>query len=124
MTQLSVRMLYWSPRVLSIGLILFLSIFALDVFSEEAGWLTIVKSLGIHLIPSFLLAAALLLAWKRELAGAACFALLGICYSAWVASLPGPIRLSWIVTIAGPAFLISGLFLADWFLRANRKLVQ
>ena len=32
---------------------------------------------------------------------------------------PLPIRLNWILVIAGPAFVIAGLFLANWLKRAD-----
>jgi hypothetical protein len=90
----------------------------MDVFDEHLGfWLT-VQALTMHLIPSFVLIAALILAWRREWIGAALYALAGLSYVVWVASTSRPwtpaTRLTDALMIAGPAFLIAGLFLANW----------
>ena len=76
-----------------------------------------------HLIPSFVLIAALVLAWRWEWIGAALYAAAGSLYVWWVVSMSRPvppaIRLIWILTIAGPTFVIAGLFLANWLKRAE-----
>ncbi|NER09636.1 hypothetical protein SAMN06265375_101850 [Muriicola jejuensis] len=81
------KILYWSPRVLGILAILFISIFALDAF--EPG-LTLWQQLGaflIHLIPSFVLLLLLLIAWKREMLGGILFFILGLVLSPVVFTL-------------------------------------
>jgi hypothetical protein len=122
MAGFSDRALFWAPRAISIAFIAFLSLFALDVFSEGYGFWRTLLALGIHLIPSFVLLAILLLALRWEWIGAAAYAAAGAIYVAAV--LPGPIppetKLIWILTVAGPAFLISVLFLANW--RKRREL--
>jgi hypothetical protein len=123
MTQLSKRALFWTPRALSIVFIAFLSIFALDVFDEHLGLWRTVLALTMHLIPSFVLVAALVLAWRWEWIGAALYAGAGLLYVGWVVSLSRPVppavRLIWVLTIAGPAFVIAGLFLANWLKRGD-----
>ncbi|NWF82513.1 MAG: hypothetical protein HXY18_01635 [Bryobacteraceae bacterium] len=125
MSGLSVRVLYWAPRALSIAFVAFLSIFALDVFEEHLGFWPTLQALLLHLLPSFVLAAALILAWRREWVGAAVYALAGLAYIAWVVSLSRPVspamRFLWATIIAGPAFLIAGLFLANWLKRAELR---
>lgn len=72
------KILYWSPRVLGILAILFISMFALDAFEPD---LTIWQQLGgflMHLIPSFVLLLVLLIAWKREMLGGIIFLVLGL----------------------------------------------
>ena len=123
MTQLSRRALFWTPRALSIVFIAFLSLFALDVFDEHLGLWRTVLALTMHLIPSFVLIAALVLAWRWEWIGAALYAAAGLLYVGWVVSMSRPVppamRLIWILTIAGPAFVIAGLFLANWLRRGD-----
>ena len=123
MTQLSKRVLFWTPRALSIVFIAFLSLFALDVFDEHLGLWRTLLALTMHLIPSFVLIAALVLAWRWEWIGAALYAAAGLLYVGWVVSMSRPeppaMRLIWILTIAGPAFVIAGLFLANWLKRAD-----
>ena len=65
----SIRLIHWIPRVICILAILFISMFAADAFAPE---LTIWQQLGaflMHLIPSFILLALLIVAWKWELIG-------------------------------------------------------
>jgi hypothetical protein len=123
MTQLSKRALFWTPRALSIVFIAFLSLFAMDVFDEHLGLWRTVLALTMHLIPSFVLIAALVLAWRWEWIGAALYAAAGLLYVGWVVSMSRPVppamRLIWILTIAGPAFVIAGLFLANWLRRGD-----
>jgi len=75
------RIVYWAPRILCILAILFISMFALDSFSPEK---TIWQQLGaflIHLIPSFILLALLIIAWKWEFIGGLIFSLIGLGFS-------------------------------------------
>jgi hypothetical protein len=118
MSDLSKRALFWAPRVLSILFIAFVSMFALDVFDEHLGFWRTIVALAMHLVPSFVLIVALILAWRWEWVGAALYGAAGLLYIAWVVSMSRPvppvIRLSWVLTIAGPALLIAALFLANW----------
>lgn len=77
----SMRILYWTPRILGILAILFLSMFALDAFNPA---LTIWQQIGgflIHMIPSFILLGILAVAWKWELIGGLIFTLIGLAFS-------------------------------------------
>lgn len=73
------HVLRFLPRVLSIAFILFLSMFALDVFGAYQGWELIVALLA-HLIPSFVLLAFTIVAWRYELVGAVGFIALSALY--------------------------------------------
>jgi hypothetical protein len=125
MSNFSKRALFWTPRVLSIAFIAFLSLFALDVFEEHLGFWPTVLALTMHLIPVFVLIAALILAWRWEWIGAALYATAGVLYIMWVVSMSRPVSLStrliWILTISGPAFVIAGLFLANWLKRSELR---
>ncbi len=70
--------LIWIPRVLVMAFILFLSLFALDVFSGEASFLRKISGFFVHLIPSFVLVAVLVFSWKKSLIGGLFFISLGI----------------------------------------------
>ena len=65
--------LYWSPRVLTILFILFISLFALDIFGNNYSFWETVLGLFMHLIPSFILGLFLIAAWKQEWIGAVGF---------------------------------------------------
>ena len=80
----SSKILHWLPRVICISAILFISLFALDSFDSN---LTIWQQIGaflIHLIPSFVLTALLVLAWKWELIGGIIFLLIGLGMSPFI----------------------------------------
>lgn len=79
-------LLYWTPRILSILAILFVSMFALDAFSPS---LSIWQQIGdflIHLIPSYILIAMLIVAWKWELIGGIIYLLIGLGFSPFIFS--------------------------------------
>jgi hypothetical protein len=71
------KALFWLPRILAIIFILFISIFALDVFSEYSG-LELLLALFMHLVPSLILVGLLIVAWKWEKIGGILFILLAI----------------------------------------------
>lgn len=76
----SSKVFYWLPRILCILAILFVSMFALDSFSPE---LTIWQQIGgflIHLIPSYILLALLLVAWKWEYIGGIIYTIVGLAF--------------------------------------------
>jgi hypothetical protein len=112
----SKKIIYWSPRVLSISFVLFLSLFSLDIFNEHAGW-NIIMPLLVHLIPALLLLVAVLIAWKYDLVGALVFVGFAIWYT-WSAGFDRPV--SWYLSIAAPAAIVGVLFLASWY--QKRKL--
>lgn len=68
------RFLYWLPRVLSILFIVFISLFALDVFGEPRWFLALIT----HLIPSFVLIILTAIAWKNERLGGILFIAAGL----------------------------------------------
>ena len=125
MSKFSKRALFWTPRALSIAFAAFLSLFAMDVFDEYFGFWQTTLALTMHLIPVFVLIAVLVLSWRWEWIGAALYAAAGLMYVTWVVSMSRPVppatRLIWILTIAGPAFVIAGLFLANWLKRGDLR---
>lgn len=109
------RLIYWTPRVLSIVYILFLALFSLDVFDGTTGFWNIALALFMHNIPSLLLLIVLIISWKREIVGGIVFILFGVAYIALTAfRVPWYLALSWGLIIAGPAFLTGILFLVGW----------
>ncbi len=107
------QILFWTPRVAGILFILFISLFALDIFDMQLGFWEIVVGLFMHLIPSILLTIVIIIAWKREWVGAALFIGWAIFY---VTSARGE---DWIAyaLISGLPALIGLLFLAGWVWR-------
>jgi hypothetical protein len=119
------RLVYWTPRILSIALILFLSLFSLDVFDSCINFLDCAIALFMHNIPIFALIGFLILAWKREWIGGIGFILAGILYFIFVAV--NMIKtgfewfyLAWVAQISGVAFFIGIMFFLNWF-RKKKK---
>lgn len=111
------RTLYWAPRLMMIAFAGFLSIFALDVFGESAGFVDTAIALLLHLVPSFLVLMVLWLAWRREAVGGGLLLLLcvGYCASTW-----GRFPVATYLTIAGPLSLAGVLFAAHRWLCRSR----
>lgn len=118
------RFVYWTPRILSIIFIIFLSLFSLDVFEEKSGFWGTALGLFMHNIPVFVLLVVLLISWKREIVGGVVFILAGLLYIALllINIFKNPsdwYMLFWALQISGPAFLIGILFLINWFKKRN-----
>jgi len=109
-------LLFWTPRVLCLLFAVFLSLFALDVFSEGYGFWKTILALFMHLIPTWIVLAVLAISWRWEWAGALLFACLGAWY---VISTWGRMHWSTYVVISGPLFLVGAMFLIDWVYRAR-----
>ena len=105
------KTLFWTPRILTILFILFISMFALESFGGDN---TVIAQIGeflIHLIPSFVLIVLLYFTWRYEIIGVIAFLILAITYiiMAW-----GKFPVSTYFIISGPMVLISILFLINW----------
>ena len=112
------RVLFWTPRVLCILFALFLSLFALDVFSEGYGFWEIILALLVHLVPVYIVVIALVIAWRWEWVGAILFTALALFYLVWTWG-----RFHWSVYlgISGPLVLLGVLFLFNWIYRAQLR---
>ncbi len=113
------RLFHWLPRTLCILAILFVSMFALDAFAPG---LTIWQQLGafvIHLIPSFVLLALLVVAWKWELVGGLLLAAAGLGLSPFVFALNYhrthsiAVSLGIIMVITIPFAVVGALFIVS-----------
>ncbi len=113
----SIRLFHWLPRIICILAILFISLFAADSFAPG---LTIWQQLGgflMHLIPSFILLALLIVAWKWERIGGIIFMAIGLGLSPFILMLNYNrnhsigMSLVIILTITIPFFVVGILFL-------------
>lgn len=118
MKTITGRLLYWVPRILGVLITLFIGLFALDVFGQGGGLLETVLGFLIHLIPAFLVAAALTAAWRWEWIGAILFFILSLAY---VAMTRGREHWTAYLTISGTLAVVGALFLANWLLRAKTR---
>ena len=107
--------LYWTPRIAGILFVLFISLFAFDVFEEGLGFWGTLLALFMHLIPSIVLALAVWIAWKWEWVGAALFLGWAVWYLVFFLDRNFP----WATyaLIAGLPALIGLFYLADWVWR-------
>ena len=77
----SIRLFHWLPRVICILAILFISMFALDAFAPGLTFWQQIGGFLLHLIPSYIMIALLVIAWKWEYVGGIIFTILGFGFS-------------------------------------------
>ena len=94
--------------------------FALDVFGEGRGFWGTTLALLMHLIPTFILIAVLVVSWRREWIGGILFIVLGTLYFVWALGQPIRIR-SGALIIGGPPVLTGALFLLNWRYKAELR---
>ena len=118
------HLLYWTPRVLIILFAAFISLFALDVFDAGYTFWETAFALFMHLIPTFLLIIALVIAWKWERVGGLLFIGLGVLFFIWFGGMRvgGPtLAENWFATLFMPGvmFLTGILFFTDQYYRSQ-----
>lgn len=119
----SAKIFYWMPRIICIIAILFISLFALDAFSPELSFWQQIGGFLMHLIPSFILLAILVLAWKKEFIGGILFMIIGLGLSPIVFSHNYRMNhsifmsLGIILTITIPFVIVGVLFIISHFKR-------
>jgi len=102
------RALVWTPRVLGLCVTVFIGLFALDAFEGQGFWASLPGFL-LHLVPSFILLATVLVAWRHAGVGAAVFLGLAAFYAIVASRHP-----AWVVGISGPLALVGVLYLLNW----------
>ncbi len=80
----STKALSWTARILCILAILFISLFALDSFSPERTFWQNAAAFLMHLIPTFVLLATLVVAWKWEDIGGILLTIIGLALGIFV----------------------------------------
>ena len=105
------KVLFWAPRILGIIFVLFMSIFAFDVFGEGYGFWMAIGALFIHLIPTFVLIALLYVAWRWEFWGGIAFIVLSIVFTFFFKTYEDIINF---FLISFPVLVIGVLFLLEY----------
>lgn len=118
------RLIFWTPRILGILIILFLALFSLDVFDSCKSFLECSLGLFMHNLPVIIILFLFVLAWKKEIIGFWTFFIAGLLYITLVIStiIKNGFEwyyLSWIIIISLPLFLIAYLFYICW--KAKKK---
>ncbi|MFH1452333.1 MAG: hypothetical protein ABIF88_04115 [archaeon] len=108
------KFLYWTPRILGIIFIIFISIFALDVFGENYKPLQLIIALFMHLIPSIIITIFLIISWKHEKIGGYIFITLGIIFGFFFEAF---FHIASFVVLVIPLWIIGILF----FLNSRNK---
>jgi hypothetical protein len=80
----SMKMIHWTPRIICIAAILFISLFAGDALEHGSNIWQKLAAFLMHLIPSFILLLFLIIAWKREFIGGILFMLIGLGFSPYI----------------------------------------
>jgi hypothetical protein len=118
-----IKIVYWVPRILCILAILFVSMFALDSFDPGLTFWQQIGGFFIHLIPTYILTAMLIVAWKWELPGGILFMATGLGLSPFIFSMNYHMNhsvlmsLGVILMINFPFILTGGLFILSHFLK-------
>ena len=114
------KLIYWSPRILGILFVLFLSLFSLDVFTEDiSGW-DLILGVLIHLSPAIFLLIIVMISWKYDLVGTLVFIGFAIFYVI-AAGFDRPY--SWYLAISLPSTIVGILFYFSWLQKLKSKAV-
>lgn len=112
------RLLFWAPRIIALLFAGFLAMFAADVFGEYHTFREIFLALMIHLIPTWLILAALAISWRWSWLGAVSFFGLAA-YSAYRENNP-----TWLMIMTAPLAVIGLLFLLAALFGQHRRADQ
>ena len=114
MTNTTAAVWRWTPRLAGVAMSLFLAVFALDAFDGKS-FVAALPGFVIHLVPAFLVLAAVAVACRFPTLGGIAFAGLALVYAMRVHW-----RASWIAVIGAPLLIIAVLFVVSARYRAAR----
>jgi hypothetical protein len=114
MSATSRKILRWTPRILGVVYAAFISLFALDVWGTAGGFWEKLAGFLIHLMPTYVVVIALVVAWKWPWIGSIAFMGLAVAFS----FVFGWREVGVLLPMALPLIVIGLLFLADGW--ANR----
>ncbi|HNY15456.1 MAG TPA: hypothetical protein PKI12_07935 [Bacteroidales bacterium] len=102
------KILFWLPRILGIVSIMFIMLFSLDALTGGDSPGKKIIGFLIHNIPSFILIAALIFAWKYEITGGIVFIVLSVAMAVYFKAFSGN---SGSLIIISPFLLTGVLFI-------------
>ncbi len=105
------RVVRLAPRLAAIVIILFVTLFSLDVFDEPGTPFQRAALFLVHSLPSIVMVIFLAVAWKRPVVGFAGFLLTGLAFLLLTTSAQ---FLGNLLLFTGPLLVIAALFYADW----------
>ena len=123
----SIKIFHWTPRIICILAILFISMFAADSFAPELTFWQQIGGFIMHLIPSFILIALLIVAWKWEYIGGIIFIVIALGLSPFVFMLnynrnhSVGMSLGIILAITFPFVVVGALFIISHYLKKKES---
>ena len=126
----SIKLLHWTPHILCVLAILFISMFALDAFEGNASIWQKIGGFMIHFIPTYILIATLVIAWKWERIGGILYCLIGLGFTPFIYMINhnrnhftvGQSLIN-VLMINGPFILVGLLFLISYYTKKRNPLV-
>lgn len=121
------HLLHWTPRILCMLAILFISLFALDAFEPGRSLRQQLGAFLIHMIPTFVLTILLLIAWKWEMVGGIIFTIIGIVMSPFIyqhnyrMNNSFWVSLEVILVITFPFIVVGALFITESIMKGRHK---
>jgi hypothetical protein len=112
------RAILWVPRILALAFILFISIFALDVFDSSYTPSELAFALVVHLLPSLMLITALVIAWLFPATGGIFFLALSAFSLYFFATYRHPVSF---IVISLPPLALGLLFIGQGYLMRRRQ---
>jgi hypothetical protein len=117
----------WTPRILCILAILFVSMFALDSFDPRFTPWQQIQAFLIHLIPTYILILFLVVSWKWELIGGLMLIILALGFTPFIYThnyqMNHSVLMSFsiVLMINFPFILTGGLFVLSHFLKKKNN---
>jgi hypothetical protein len=103
------NLLHWTPRVLGVAYAAFISLFAMDVWGMGGDFWDQLAGFLIHLMPTYIIIAALIVAWRRPRLGGVLFLLLATAFALFF----GWREVVTLLVMALPPTVVGLLFVAD-----------
>lgn len=123
----SIKLLHWTPRILCILAILFISLFALDAFEPGRTLGQQLAAFAMHLIPTMVLTVLLVIAWKWEMMGGIIFTTIGMVMSPFIYqhnfSMNQSVWISFsiLMLITFPFIVVGALFITESILKGRHR---
>lgn len=115
------KLITWTPRILSILLLILLFMLSFDVFEIDEAWYMLIFGFLIHNIPVFILLITLYFSWKRPIIGATTYISAGLFYLVYMLIRNGWDALLSVLSLGLVAIVIGALYLVDHFLKHPSK---
>jgi len=126
----SIKIIHWTPRIICILAILFVSMFALDSFDPKFTLWQQLQEFFMHLIPTYILILFLIVAWKWEMVGGLILMAFAIGFSPFIylhnyqMNQSVWMSLSVILMINVPFILTGALFVLSHHMKKKERMAQ